>query len=77
MQYSRAWECSYKLNDQPVHEQVTASVYTFLGMEANYKINDQPVHERVMSSVLTIHQSDSYSPATAHHKSVPGKLRNI
>ena len=23
--YSRAWECSYQLNDQPVRERVTAS----------------------------------------------------
>ena len=26
--YSRAWECSYKLNDQPVCERVTASIIT-------------------------------------------------
>ena len=25
MVYSRAWECSYKLNDQPIREWVTAS----------------------------------------------------
>ena len=28
--YSPAWECSYKLNDQPVRERVTASYYYLL-----------------------------------------------
>ena len=25
--YFRAWECSYKVNDQPIREQVTASLF--------------------------------------------------
>ena len=35
MMYFRAWECSYKLNDQPVCERVTAStrLKTFLSTE--------------------------------------------